>query len=62
MKMMMYKGELVDGETFHPPYAPKGLTLAQCRLIDSHMRNNDVAFAKAAMAALTNIDDGEKWY
>lgn len=52
MNMMYYKGKLVDGDTFHPPHAPNGMTLAQCRSIDKRMRNNDVEFAKAAMNIL----------
>lgn len=52
MNMIMYKGELVDADTFHPPFAPAGMTLAQCRAIDKRVHDGDVEFAKAMLKQL----------
>lgn len=62
MNKMLYKGKWVDGDTFHPPYAPAGMTLAQCRKIDNIMHKQDnesIAMAKVAMEILSD-DEEEK--
>ncbi len=59
MNKMIYHGQVVDGDTFHPPYAPDGLTLAECQAIDKRLAEGDVEFTKLGMSALEDKIGGD---
>lgn len=59
MNRMIYQGKIVDGDSFHPPYAPEGLTLAECRAVDKRLAEGDVEFGELCMSALRDKIGGD---